>query len=409
MRLNRRLKITALFVLLVSMIQLIVTCFCGWFLQLNITTALDEELSALESEILPFIATEHHVPKFDPERPPSIRKDIVISVSLFDRKEHLVSQLGPYNNEKLLPQKKEVAVNGHRFRQIFKPLISNGAKIGWLRIAISTRVREIAMHEFFWISAVASPILLLGLLAAGYFFAGKMVRPIEESFSTLKRFMTDASHELKTPVAIARINTEALEQELLDKNVSTERTAIVVRSLERMTQLIDDITLLSNMENPSFKIAKTRVGIDSLVTPILSEFSEHYKQKGVDLQCQIDAGLNRIKVLCAPELLERALTNLLANALRYTSSGGTVCVAARDINRCIQISVADTGIGIPHDALPMLFERFYRVDESRSHDGGGSGLGLAIVKAAAEANGGKVEVSSVAEKGSVFTISLPLD
>lgn len=409
MRLNRRLKITGLFVLLVSMIQLVVTCFCGWFLQLNITTALDDELSALASEIVPFIAIEHQKPKFDPERPVAIRKDIVISVSLFDARQRLVSQLGPENNSKLLLQKKEVEVNGRQFRQIVKPLNANGLKIGWLRIAISTRVRELALREFSWIASVASPILFLALLAAGYFFAGKMVRPIEDSFATLKRFMTDASHELKTPVAIARINTEALEQELLDKNFSTARTEIVVRSLERMTQLIDDITLLSNMENPGFKISRTRIGIDNLVQPILSEFSEHYKQKGVNLQCQIDAGLNKIKVLCAPDLMERALTNLLANALRYTSSGGTVCVAARDFNRSIQISVIDTGIGIPEDALPMLFERFYRVDVSRSHDGGGSGLGLAIVKAAAEANGGKVEVSSVAEKGSTFTISLPLD
>jgi signal transduction histidine kinase len=110
----------------------------------------------------------------------------------------------------------------------------------------------------------------------------------------------------------------------------------------------------------------------------------------------------------SPDYLERAVTNLLENAIKYTPEGGRVCLSVAADDEMLRIQVTDNGIGIPADDLPRIFERFYRVDRSRSREMGGTGLGLSIVKHVAHVHGGSVEVSSTPGQGSTFTLKLPL-
>jgi signal transduction histidine kinase len=232
-----------------------------------------------------------------------------------------------------------------------------------------------------------------------------MLGRLEEAFETQKRFVQDASHELRTPIAIAQTNIEVFEMEKTPTEADYEGLVDVLKSsLERMSDVNNSLLLLS--EDPRSRAKWARIEINPLLNEVYEETRAEAIAAGLPLrwmpleqECLVFGDAVRIK---------GAVINLIDNAVKYNRPGGAIELSAIAEGDKVNIRVKDTGIGISADDLPHLFERFFRVDKSRSREKGGSGLGLAIVKKIAEDHGGSVSAESAEGQGSKFTITLPL-
>jgi signal transduction histidine kinase len=330
---------------------------------------------------------------------------MLASVQLFDKDAHLVQEYGTKGVDRLLSGTQELSGADFSKRSMTTAIVGgNGKLVGWLQIQLTTKLREHAVRQFAFTMVMIAPVLLLGLGLVGYFFAGKAAQPIERTFSVLKQFVSDAGHELQTPIAVISATTENLAVQL-DETPHAPRLAIITRNTDRMAALVSDLMLLAKVDAPvTSSKAKTVVNVDRIAKQCAEEFEDRCREKQISI---VVDELQPGPVLGEPDSLQRALGNLLENALRYTNEGGTISISCRNNGRQVRMTIEDTGIGIPPESLPYLFDRFYRVDKSRSRAEGGFGLGLAIVKAIVDNHKGFVEVASEVGKGSRFTIVLP--
>lgn len=223
---------------------------------------------------------------------------------------------------------------------------------------------------------------------------------------TRRRLLADLGHEMRTPVAMLEAYLEALEDGVATLDDGT--VELLRAQTKRLARLSDDITSVSRAEEGQVRLLARAVQPESVATSAADAAAEAYQAKGVHLVTNIATRLPELTL--DPERMGQVLGNLLDNALRHTPTGGTVTVSAAFSpgTTDVELSVADTGEGIPAAHLPHLFERFYRVDTARDRTHGGSGIGLAIAKALVEAHGGQLTVRSPGiGQGSTFRILLP--
>ncbi len=223
-----------------------------------------------------------------------------------------------------------------------------------------------------------------------------------------KDFVANVSHELRTPVATIKAIVQALLGGASEEPATAERfMGSLDQEVSRLAQLIEDLLALSRLESE-----ETHVRLETVSVPVLLEEAvERKAHLAADYQVALKTELDYKGELRADrKLLETVLSNLLDNAIKYNRPGGGVTTASAlsPDGSAVEISVTDTGIGIPEEDLPRIFERFYRVDKARSRDTGGTGLGLSIVKHIAEVHGGSVAVESEESSGTRFTLRLPL-
>jgi heavy metal sensor kinase len=241
----------------------------------------------------------------------------------------------------------------------------------------------------------------LGALARAF---NAMITRLQRSFEEVRRFTADAAHELRTPLAAMRTEAEVA----LRSPRSPERDARVLEDLleemERLTRLVSQLLFLCR-EDAGLGAGDVRpVRLDNLVCEVGEHMQVAAQEKGVDLAldlpgpCLVRGDADRLRQL---------LFNLLDNAIKYTPPGGRAAVRSESSNGQTRVTVADTGIGIPADHLPHVFDRFYRVDSSRSPQTEGSGLGLAICRSIAEAHGGRLAIDSALGSGTQVTLVLP--
>jgi two-component system phosphate regulon sensor histidine kinase PhoR len=222
-----------------------------------------------------------------------------------------------------------------------------------------------------------------------------------------QEFVANVSHELRTPLTAIKGYVEALLDGGLEDRPQAEKFLHVIeRHADRMEKIVSDLLLLSQVQSPDRALRKEFLSVSELIHVAVDS-----------LRSQAEAKQQRVSILLPPNLpafkgdsqkLHQVLVNLLQNAVNYSPSGGEIVVEAKSSDRMIDIVVADTGIGIPPEDQPRIFERFYRVDKGRSRELGGTGLGLSIVKHIVEAHGGAVAVESEPGKGSRFTVTLPI-
>jgi two-component system, sensor histidine kinase and response regulator len=216
-------------------------------------------------------------------------------------------------------------------------------------------------------------------------------------------FIADAAHELRTPLAIIRGNVDLALQKKTDPNEALEAINVEVIHL---TDILSDLALLTTKEGDFRKNMGTHyVELDKLVENIAERHVSMAAKRGIKVHV---AKLPRLKITGDDFYLERLFTNIISNAVSYGKDGGNVWIDGKIEGKCVKITIKDDGVGISEKDLPLIFERFYRAEGSRSKDYGGSGLGLAIVKWIAEAHGGSVEATSKVGKGSTFTVSFPI-
>jgi two-component system phosphate regulon sensor histidine kinase PhoR len=219
-------------------------------------------------------------------------------------------------------------------------------------------------------------------------------------------FVANVSHELRTPLSAVMGALETLSDPVQDEVARERFLDIGRRNAARLQAIVADLLDLSAIEAEGDRMPVAPTRIIAPLKAAASALSGAAEAKGVKLLLPTSPDTG-IVVNGNNQRLEQVFTNLLENALKYTPSGGRVSVYVRSNASSVSVDIEDTGIGIPATSLPRVFERFYRVDRSRSREMGGTGLGLAIVKHVMRAHGGTVDVKSEEGRGSTFTITLP--
>lgn len=253
-----------------------------------------------------------------------------------------------------------------------------------------------------WLQATAVPIEGAGLWAAlAIFHDLTEVRRME---GMRRDFISNVSHELRTPLAGIRAAAETLQEGALeDTEAAQEFLGHIQRETDRMTQLVEELLELSRIESGAAPMHFAQLDAAELVAGSVRRFAGQAERAGVRLKATTPDG--SVHLIGDAERLDRALSNLVANALKFTPSGGQIDVSTRVVDAEVEITVRDSGIGIEPDEQTRVFERFYKADRGRG--GGGIGLGLAIVKHIALAHEGTVAVESRPGYGSTFTMRLP--
>ena len=233
----------------------------------------------------------------------------------------------------------------------------------------------------------------------------RMMARLEEAFHHIHRFSADASHEIRTPLAIIRGELEAAVQAPGLAPELRETLGSALEEAERLSRIVEQLLEMSRLEAGEVLIERSRFDFAEMTKTTVDQMRLLAEEKNVQLKFEAS---QRFDVEGDRLRLKQVVVNLVDNAIKYTPSGGSISVATFPLDGRAVLEVADTGIGIPTEALPQVFDRFYRADKARSRQLGGTGLGLAIVKSICAAYGGAVTAKSAEGKGAVFRVELPL-
>lgn len=252
----------------------------------------------------------------------------------------------------------------------------------------------------------------IGELARAF---NSMAQQVQTTVEQQRQFVANASHELRTPVTNIKLRSEALLGGAVTDRARAARYLTEIDSeADRLGRLANTLLDLSRLEStaPSQGDPPERIDPASLLTSVADDLRLRVENAGLSLV--VDAPAGRPAIFVRPEQIEAALINLLDNSIKFTPSGGMVSLSAQAVGEVCRIKVSDTGLGIPAEDLPYVFDRFYRVDKAHSRQSGqdspgsGAGLGLAITRALVEENGGQIRVASVVGEGTTFTVDFPL-
>jgi heavy metal sensor kinase len=244
----------------------------------------------------------------------------------------------------------------------------------------------------------------LTTLAASF---NELLARIDQSFEGMRRFVADASHELRTPVAVIRGEADVALANDRSAAEYRESLAIVLDESRRLSVLVDDLLNLARADAGRVKLRTQPFYWNDLLSECCRSMQSLAAARRIDLAYRAAPDMPDLPFDGDEELLRRMTLNLLDNAIRYTPPGGRVSAELEARTDGVLLRISDTGIGIPPEAAPHVFERFFRADKARSRENGGFGLGLAIVKWIAESHRGVVELASQPGAGSVFTVTLP--
>lgn len=220
-----------------------------------------------------------------------------------------------------------------------------------------------------------------------------------------KEFIADVSHELKTPIFAAQgfVHT-LLDGAVNDKAVRTKFLKKAAKSLDGLDILVQDLLTLSHIETGQIKMHFETIDLVKLTEEVIDQFEEKADERNIKLR--LDGSLKKVQAFADWQRISQVMTNLISNAIKHSSENSEILISFEVSKKSVNVQVRDHGEGIPAEHLPRIFERFYRVDKSRSREFGGTGLGLAIVKHILDNHKTKPEVESVVGKGSIFSFKL---
>jgi heavy metal sensor kinase len=235
----------------------------------------------------------------------------------------------------------------------------------------------------------------------------QMLERIERAFLRVTQFTADASHELRTPIALIRTTSELALRKQRSEPEYREALNEVHGESVRTTDLIENLLTLARADAGKARLERTSVDLGHVVVEVSEQAQKLAGEKEISLACDVPP--KSLTISGDRGTLRRLFFVLLDNAVKYTPRGGHIHVSACDEAQRAVVEVRDSGIGIHEEDLTHIFERFYRSDKSRSRDSGGAGLGLSIAKWIVESHGGEIRVTSQPERGSTFRVSLPRD
>lgn len=345
----------------------------------------------------------------------------------------------------------------HLLRQVTKRIEIGRQVLGYLRVShpwfeVTKPSRQLILDL-----SLGTGVMVLAVAAIGWFLSGLAMAPVRDSYQRLKQFTADASHELRNPIAVIQTNVQvALADPEPDLQFQRYQLKVVERLTRRLGRLVDDLLFLARQDSGIVQMRWQLCSLDTLLADVIEEqqaiaadksialflnqvsANQLKEQDGVKgsvetsindfvptsvLMDASDTGENLFSLQADRDQMFRLFTNLISNAVQYTPSKGQVHVELQQVKHHgvmqLQVRVRDTGVGIPEEALPHLFDRFYRVDPARTHSGTrqgenhrsstttGSGLGLAIAQAIVENHRGHICIDSILNQGTTVLVTLP--
>ena len=249
-------------------------------------------------------------------------------------------------------------------------------------------------------------ILLLAFFFMSFYFSNRAVKPMQAVWDNQQRFLGDVSHELKTPLSIITANIGVLYANK-DETVESQSKWLeyILNGTKRMSGLVQGMLTLSKIETENTFLIKESVNISNILTESVSSFEAATDDKNIDITKQINKNLS---INTYPELIEQIIHILLDNAVRYTPSNGFINIALYKEKSAAVLTVQNNGLGIAKDDLSKVFDRFFRSDISRANSGDSFGLGLSIAKSIIDKIDGKIDVESIENEKTTFTVKIPL-
>ena len=340
------------------------------------------------------------------------------------------------------PVTRNVRAGSAHLRVLTVPLMVKDQPVGYLQVGTVREQVDAALGLLFVVLVVSGSGAIVAAAIVGRLMAGRALRPIdtitqtalaisraddldkripqvgpqdevgrlaktfnvmldrlEGLFRAQQRFVADISHELRTPLTTIRGNVDLMRRM---KSMDEESLNAIQAESDRMTRMVGDLLLLVQADAGQ-TVRREHVELDTLLLEVYRQMRPI--AEGIELSIGEE---DQVSVMGDTDRLKQLLLNLVDNACKYTPKGGRVILGLRRAEGWAVLTVTDTGIGIPAQDLPHIFERFYRVDKARSRAAGGAGLGLSIVQWIVQAHGGKIGVQSEPDKGTTFTIHLPL-
>lgn len=277
-----------------------------------------------------------------------------------------------------------------------------GYKIAFLDITFQQK----NLNELIYIFLAVSSVMLVCIYFISKFFANRSIIPIKDAFEKQKQFIGDASHELKTPLAVINTNVDVLLSNGEDTISDQSKWLYYIKSeTERMNKLTSDLLYLAQVDYSEVKMIFSEFNLSEAVENIILTMEAVIFEKNLSFHYNIEPGLS---IMGNSEQIKQVAMILLDNAIKYTNSKGTIDLSLAKHNNSIFLSVKNSGEGISEEHIDKIFDRFYRTDKSRARKSGGYGLGLAIAKAIVEQHKGKIHVKSIINESTTFTVEIPL-
>ncbi|MEZ4600684.1 MAG: heavy metal sensor histidine kinase [Syntrophotaleaceae bacterium] len=337
----------------------------------------------------------------------------------------------------------------HRVRQMVLAMQGAAGRTLFLQIWTGLGMVDRALQEMRSLLLIFSAPALIAVCFCGWFLAGRFLKPVEnitramrrinaenlnqrlpigqardeisrlaetfnsmlsrleESFRKIHQFSADASHELRTPLTILKGETEVALRWAKQPEEFRKTLESSMEEIDRMGRIIEDLLILAKSEAGEKSLEIKEISLSDLLQELYLQARTLGEPKGIYPQLKLEV-IEEIRMQGDELRLRQLFLNLISNAVKYTPEGGQVEIILATQGDEAVVAISDTGIGIPPEHLPHIFDRFYRIDEARNREDGGTGLGLAIVRSLAQAHDGRVEVTSVPGKGSTFTVYLPL-
>jgi heavy metal sensor kinase len=334
-------------------------------------------------------------------------------------------------------------------RLLTYPVVRDEGAGHLVQVAASMAPLEETLREFRLILMTFSPLALLVLSLGGWFLAGRALSPVvrltraarrinaenlnqrlpvedtrdeiahlaetfnamlarlEASFRKIKQFSGDASHELRTPLTILRGETEVALRWAKEPEEFRKMLESNMEEIDRMGRIIEDLLLLAKSEAGGLPMECKEFSLSDMLQDLYMQGRTLGESKGIEVLLDMNVA-EEIRIRGDELRIRQMLLNLIVNGIKYTPAGeGRLAITLSLEGDNVSVAIADSGIGIPEEHLPHIFDRFYRIDEARNRENGGTGLGLAIVKWIVEAHEGKILVRSTPGEGSTFTVLLP--
>ncbi|WP_315111204.1 HAMP domain-containing sensor histidine kinase [Clostridium intestinale] len=278
---------------------------------------------------------------------------------------------------------------------------SGGYNLYFLDITFQKNTLRSLIYTF----TIVAFFMLIIIFLISRFFANRSIQPIKEAFDKQKQFIADASHELKTPLTVINTNVDVLLSNKDDLIHNQSKWLYYIKSeAERMNKLTSDLLYLAQVDYSDVKMIFSDFNLSKAVEHIILTMEGVVFENNIALHYDIEPNLI---VSGNIEQLKQVIMIFLDNAIKYTDKKGKINLSLNKTHNKINLSVTNTGKGIPEEHISKIFNRFYRTDKSRARDSGGYGLGLAIAKAIVEQHNGKISVKSIVDKETTFTIELP--
>ncbi|WP_054969230.1 sensor histidine kinase [Alicyclobacillus ferrooxydans] len=301
------------------------------------------------------------------------------------------------------PSRVTISIGAHHFRLLNRNIVTPNGQVTIQLVRLADQVVG-TLYTLLMILLIGSIIGALGSMAVGFLIADRSIVPIRKAWERQTQFVSDASHELKTPLMAISAHVEML---LRNPEHTIEQESDKIGSIysesKRVSRLVENLLLLSRSDAEQMMLQRRMVDIEPILESTVNNFLPLCEMKQIQLTKECP---KPFMLVVDEERFTQLLYIVLDNALKYTGDGGTIHVSAVARHRAMELSVRDTGIGIAAEDIPHIFERFYRADKARSR-GGGAGLGLSIAKWIVEGHGGHVSVLSEQGRDTKFTFLFP--